>query len=85
MGLAISGQEPKWVSYRWDLHAGRKRIARIKTDCGRITIYDNDSLRIKNYVGPSGGNIDPTNCSDIDFFCRHLVSRGITIISVKHF
>ena len=64
---------------------GRKRIARIKTDCGRITIYDNDSLRIKNYIGPSGGNIDPTNCSDTDFFCRYLVSRGITIISVKHF
>ena len=61
----------------------RKVIAQLETDCGRIFVYDNDSLLIRNYIGPPLAEVSADNCSNIETFVKHLRSCGVNVTSVN--
>ena len=62
-----------------DIDAQRKVIATIRTDCGMITVYDNNSLVIKDYIGPPNADVSGANCSNINRFVTHLRECGINV------
>lgn len=62
-----------------DEKSNRKVIATIRTNCGMITVYDNNSLFIKDYVGPPNADVSGINCSNIDRFVTHLKECGIIV------
>lgn len=60
----------------------RKIIAEITTDCGKITVYDNNSLFVKDYVGPPRDEVCADNCSNVAVFLKHLENCGVNVTSV---
>ncbi len=57
----------------------RKVVATIRTNCGSITVYNNNSLTIKDYVSPPDGDVSSNHCSDIDRFVSHLKECGVNV------
>lgn len=57
-------------------------IYRLTTNSGTFTIFDNNSLNVKNYISRKR-DISEKNCTNIQEFEKHLMNCGIKITKIQ--